>query len=471
MRKITVLIATLCLLIAWKNPQAQKFDLLITNANIVDVETGEIHPHQFIAVKKGVIQKVGEMSALNNVSANEIIDAQSKYVMPGFWDNHVHFRGGENLAEENKNLLPLYLAYGVTTVRDCGGDITNHLLQWRKDITNGTLNGPTIFTSGPKLDGEKPAWAGSISVIKHKDVLKALDSLQSIPSDFVKIYDGSISLEAYYDILRMARKRGLKTTGHMPLSASILAAANFGLNGSEHLYYVLKACSPKADSLSRLNLGYGMMGEIAKTYDPALADKVYQQLAKKDFYVTPTLYIGQILAHLASDDHSQDALLPYIGEGIQSTYAGRIASAKRAAKSASGDFHDQTEEVFGKMVKPMYNAGINILAGSDCGAFNSYTYPGEALHGELKQLVKAGLTPAEALKTSFINGPKFFDKSKVYGSIAKGKIADIIFLKENPLTDINHIDEVETVVTRGKVFNQNSIKDLLASLKTKKSGR
>jgi imidazolonepropionase-like amidohydrolase len=465
MRKITSLLFLVLTLTAWKNPTVKKYDVLITHANIVDVVTRKIQLNQFIVLSKGIIQQTGSMSVSEGITALKTINAQNKYVIPGLWDNHVHFRGGESLAQENKNLLPLYLAYGVTTIRDCGGDITPHLLQWRKEIANGILAGPTIFTSGPKLDGEKPAWAGSISVINQKDVIKALDSLQSIPSDFVKIYDGSIKPDAYYAILKEAKKRGMKTTGHMPLTANILDAANFGLNGSEHLYYVLKACSPKADSLSHLNLGYRMMGEIAESYDPALAKRVYQHLAEKEFFVTPTLYIGQILAHVATDDHSQDKLLPYIGKGIQATYAGRVASAKRAAKSASGDFHNKTEEVFSEMVKPMYEAGINILAGSDCGAFNSYTYPGEAIHGELKQLVKAGLTPAEALKTSFINGPKFFDKGKYYGSVAKGKIADLLILDANPLVDIKNIDQINIVIAKGKVYPKSTLDKMLAAVR------
>lgn len=89
--------------------------------------------------------------------ALEILDAQNKYVMPGLWDMHVRFRGGDSLIQENKDLLPLFLAYGVTTVRDAGGDITPSVMDWRKQIQNGTLDGPSIFSSGPKLDDSEAA--------------------------------------------------------------------------------------------------------------------------------------------------------------------------------------------------------------------------------------------------------------------------------------------------------------------------
>lgn len=465
MKKTRLLLGLIFTLLSWKNIPTPKYDLLIINAKIVDVDQGKILSWKFIAIHHDTIKLVGDMRKMGNISATQTVDAKNQYVMPGLWDNHVHFRGGEVLAQQNKNFLPLFLAYGVTTVRECGGDITPHLLAWRKEISEGVLAGPTIFTSGPKLDGAKPAWPGSITVITQQDARKALDSLQSIPSDFVKIYDGSLTADAYYSIIKEAQKRGMKTTGHMPLTANILTAVDDGLNGSEHLYYILKSCSPKADSLTKLNIGYGMMNTIADTYDPALAAKVYRHLAEKHVFVTPTLYIGQVLAHVATDDHSHDALLPYIGKGIQATYAGRVASAKRAAKNTTGDLHNKTEEVFGKMVKPMYDTGVTLLAGSDCGAFNSYTYPGEAIHGELKALVKSGLTPQQALQTSFVNGPKFFDQSASYGSLSKGKIADIIFLKENPLANIQNIDSVETVITRGKVYTQKDLNLLLAKIK------
>ncbi len=96
---------------------------------------------------------------------------------------------------------------------------------------------------------------------------------------------------------------------------------------------------------------------------------------------------------------------------------------------------------------------------------SSNPYPGQAIHGELKQLVKAGLTPAEALKTSFINGPKFFDKSAIYGSIAKGKIADILILDANPLVKIENIDQVNTVIARGKVYPKSTLDKMLAAVK------
>ncbi|HCI70687.1 MAG TPA: hypothetical protein DHV30_08860 [Balneola sp.] len=117
------------------------------------------------------------------------------------------------------------------------------------------------------------------------------------------------------------------------------------------------------------------------------------------------------------------------------------------------------------MVKPMYDSGINILAGSDSGPYNSFTYPGQSLHKELELLVNAGLTPQEALITSVINGPKFFGLENQYGSIESGKMADLLILEQNPLEDITNTSTIYNVVAGGKWYSKKALNDLMNSIK------
>ncbi|MDC6350918.1 amidohydrolase family protein [Zeaxanthinibacter sp. PT1] len=439
-------------------------DLILLNSTVIHVDSAKTIPGQFIAINGRNILEVGPMAEAEDWKAKESRDLQGAFVMPGLWDNHVHFRGGDSLLKENQDLLPLFLAYGITTVRDAGGDITPAVLQWQQDITLGELPGPRIFSSGPKLDGDQPSWPGSIKVTSSSEITAALDSLNMIGADYVKIYDGNLSPEIYYEIIRQAEERGMKTTGHMPMQANLLDAVALGLDGTEHLYYVLKACSPKADSLTALDLGYGMVTTLVDTYDANLAEKVYKTLAEKGVYVTPTNYIGHILANVLDKDHSRDSLLQYVGPGIQKTYEGRVKSAERA-RASGNSMRSKTEGQFMSMVKPMHQAGIPLLAGSDSGAFNSYVYPGESLWGELQFMVKSGLTPAEALATSVINGPRFFDITSAYGSVAPGKRADLLILEENPLEDIDHLASMEIVIAGGAVYDQKQLDELLQSIK------
>lgn len=443
-KKLILCISVLVFLASCSSVEKQKFDLLILNATIVDVETGALLPNKLIGITKDTIRLVDDMSNREKNEGEQLLDAGNKYVMPGLWDMHVHFRGGDSLVEENKNLLPLFLAYGITSVRDAGGDMTPHVMRWRGKIQNGTLDGPTIFTSGPKLDGSGPAWPGSIKVVTQDDIEKALDSLQLIGADYVKMYDGNLSEDTFYGIIQAAEKREMKTTGHMPLSANFMKAIDYGLDGTEHMYYTLKACSPLADSLTKLNLGYGMMDQILDSYDPQLADKVFSKMSDKNVFITPTLYIGKTLSGLGEVDHTRDSLLPYIGKGIQASYQGRVESAKRA-RARRDDSRKKMGQLTMDMMVPMYDAGVKIIAGSDCGAFNSFVYPGESLHEELKSFVKAGLTPQQALETSVINGPKFFELEGYYGSVTNGKVADLILVDENPLENIENINKMNAI--------------------------
>lgn len=243
-----------------------------------------------------------------------------------------------------------------------------------------------------------------------------------------------------------------------------MKAVSMGLDGAEHLYYPLMATSPLSDSLRNLNKGYSMIVPVIESYDKEMANKAFQELAAKKVYITPTLYIGKTLAQILEIDHTKDTLLPYIGKGIQETYQGRIEGAKRAQASGS-TMREKMEKKSAEMIIPMQEAGVLLLAGSDSGAFNSYVYPGESLHGELRELVAAGLTPQQALETSVVNGPKFFDLENSYGSIAAGKVADLIILEANPLKDIKNVSRIDAVVRSGKVYDREKLKAQLEAVK------
>ncbi|MBO0322227.1 amidohydrolase family protein [Muricauda sp. CAU 1633] len=465
MNKLPLYCFVMILMVACQPKAKEKFDLLIINASVIDVAGGKVLPGKIIGINNDTIQLVANMASADRYESNQIINAKEKFVMPGLWDNHVHFRGGDSLINENKDLLPLFIAHGVTTVRDMGGDISQRVLQWRNEIREGQLTGPNIFTSGPKLDGADPFWVGSIPIGKLEDILPALDSLEDLKVDFVKIYASSLSPELYYRIITACEKRGLKVTGHIPLSADHFKAVELGLDGVEHLFSFLSLASPIGDSLRQQNQGFGMFPQILETYDEDLARDAIAKLASEDFYVTPTLYVSQVIMQLDKMDPTVDSLLPLIGPGIQKTYERRIKQAQNRSPKARQLMLDMdTRER--SLVLPMYQAGITILAGSDCGPSNSYVYPGGALHSELALLVETGLTSKEALSTSVISGPKFFGLEEYYGGIEVGKVAHIIMLTENPLVNIENVGSIDLVLKGNTIYDRSKISELKASLKT-----
>jgi len=456
-------------------PPAKVYDLVINHVSVVDVASGRLRPNQSVAVAGGKIVHVGP-AAQAHYQARQTVDGTGRYLLPGLWDMHVHFRGGDSLAAANKKSLTLYLAHGITTVRDCGGDLTPRIFAWRREEAAGTLAGPRLFTSGPKIDGPAATWPGSLEVATPAQVSRALDSLQKLRVDYVKIYDSKISGEAYLETIAQAEKRGMKTTGHMPYSVTLGEAVSRGLDATEHLYYVFKACSGKEDSLTALvrnslttskPLGlFALLPAVYDTYSPAAAQRIFRLMASHRTAAVPTLAIGKTLAELAENDHAHDTLRAYIDPKIQRTYAKRLASSKQQS-AASRAFSQKLETKFMSLVPQMQAAGVTILAGSDSGPFNSFTYPGASLHDELALLVRAGLTPAQALRAATLNGATFMGVASRSGRIAEGKDADLVLLSANPLADIANTRKIAAVVSRGKLYSRADLGRLMQAIKNK----
>ena len=455
--------------------QQAQADVLIRHATIIDVAGGKATPGQAVAIKDGEIVAVGTDSTVaHDYSAKRSVDASAKFVMPGLWDMHVHFGGGTELIGENRDLLPIYVASGITSVRDAPADIGDSVLAWRQQVADGKLLGPTIYTSGPKLEGYKPLWKGTIEVGTPAEVDAALDRLQAMKVDFVKITDNTLKPEIFEYAVKAAKARGLKTSAHTPFALTIEQAAIDGLSSVEHLDYLIKAGSPQevaigADYVAG-KLSYGEASDrFVETFDSAYAKAMYSRLAKLGLYVTPTLNMSRILAYLDREDHRSDPALALIGPGLRKTYEWRVERAAKATPEQVAARHREYE--LSVNVLPMLReAGIPILAGTDAGYLNSFNYPGQGLHDELQRYVEAGLTPREALASSVVNGPKFLGREQAYGAIAKGKVADILLLDSNPLEDISATRQVRGVVLKGQWLDKAALDTLLSRVREKAAG-
>lgn len=439
-------------------------DIIIQNGKVIDLETGEI-AQKDIYISNGRIKNLENSDSPILYKGNKLIDAEGKYILPGFWDNHVHFRGGKDLITNNRNFLKLFIANGITTVRDAGGDLTPSVLQWKKSISEGNLPGPDIYTSGPKIDGANATWAGSLEVENELDVRKALDSLMALKTDFVKLYDSRISGDLYLKTIEEAEKRGLIISGHMPFTVNLDEAIEAGIDAIEHLYYVMKGCSSMEAKVTKQlqdkSIGFwGAMPLLLDSYEEGTAEKTFALLKTKNVYVVPTLHIGKVLSYLDEVNHDEDPYLKYLEEAFIKTYEGRIKGALNAGAERRKERKD-LDHFFGKLTNNLNQAGVGILAGSDCGAYNSYVYPGISLHKELEALVNAGLSPLEALKASAYNGSRFLKKDKDYGSIAIGKISDLVLLAENPLENISNTQKIDFVIKGDAIFNSEKLRVLL----------
>ncbi len=459
MRSITSVLFILCMsLLLGCNSQNNNntYDLVIKNVHVID-EKGRLWGEPYsIYIQGGTIAEIDPLDTSKNLYGTKEIDASGKYLLPGFWDNHVHFRGGEQLIAQNEKFLEQYINHGITTVRDAGGDLTSQIQQWNQEIQNNHRIGPTIYTSGPKLDGPNARWEGSISVNSKNDITTALNSLQALQTDYVKLYDSTLSRKQYLNIIKTAETREMITSGHMPFTVELKEAIEAGLDNIEHLYYVLKGCSSQEKEITQqITNGtlsfWESMEQLIETYDKITAQQTFAHLKENNTFVTPTLHIGNILSYLDEIDHSQDTYLKHLEDAFISTYEGRNKRAINASAKSKKD-RKELQEFFIKLTKSIHDEGVQLLAGSDCGAYNSYIYPGPSLHDELAQMVQAGLSPTQALQTSSYNGARFLHKED-YG-IKIGSKADLVILSKNPLEDIKNTRGIEVVIKNGKIAYQ-----------------
>lgn len=437
--------------------QQPNFDLVILDIKSIDIETGKIENVDVYVNQDRIV--LIQSAESKDLEAIEVIDAKGSFAIPGLWDNHIHFRGGESLLKDNELFLEKLIDYGITSVRDAGGDLTMYLKKWQQEISKNERIGPTIFTSGPKIDGKNSTWQGSLEIQTEDELDQALDSLEHLKVDFIKLYDSKLDGTLFLSALKKSKVRGFISSGHMPFSVTLNQAINAGMNGIEHLYYILKGSSKNELEITKEfqsdALGFWQaIPLLINSYDEGTAQSLFNKLKDQEVFVVPTLHIGNTLSYLDEIDHSNDEYLNLLSTDFKKTYERRIKSALNSSEEARKNRRN-LDSLFKTLTLKLHESGVQLMAGSDAGAYNSYIYPGPSLHKELESLVAVGLSPLEALRTSIINGPKWLGVEENYGAIAIGKKADIILLEKNPLIDIKNSISIQAVIKNGRLLKKN----------------
>lgn len=228
--------------------------LALAHINVVDVESGRVFPDQTVLILGRRIERIGPAGSTSVPVGARVVNSSGKYLIPGLWDMHVHIPGRNAFAGvTGADFLPLYVAAGVTGVRDMGADCamppcvrwmreTGDLTRWRDEISAGRLVGPRVVAAGPIVDGPVPVHQGSLIVADADDGRRAVREHVTRGASFVKVYD-RVPRDAYAAIAREARIAGIPVSGHVPTSVSASEASDAGQRSLEHLWLVLDACS------------------------------------------------------------------------------------------------------------------------------------------------------------------------------------------------------------------------------------
>lgn len=447
----------------------------IEDITTIDPENG-MKEHQTVIIQSGKILKVANTSDLRLSPKNHIINGTGKYLIPGLWDAHVHFAYIEELAPAMNDL---FLAYGITSLRDTGGEIM-FMRQWKELSEQNPATTPRLMIAGPLLDGMPNVYDGSSPgrpPLSHglatvNDVNNYIDYLDSLGVDFLKAYE-MLTPEQFRAVLAKASEKGLKVTGHVPLSMDVISASNAGLNSMEHLRNVEMSMAGNAPELlterqRMLTDGKTMQGGDLRSsihstqrlpaVDNADANNtadVLQTLAKNQTIQIPTLALGHVATFREFTQAHWQESFGYLPNDIEQSWRTAMSNIEDAAPNTDrARYSKWALDMTGKAHK----AGVPIMAGTDTPI--GFLTPGLSLHRELELFVEAGLSPLEALESATTEPARYFSMENELGQIADGMIADLLILNANPLESISNTRTIDSVIKDGNLFDKKGLEEI-----------
>jgi imidazolonepropionase-like amidohydrolase len=451
----------------------------IRNVAIIDVVSGTSRRGNIVIAGSRI---VAAGPAARIPAKARIINGTGKFVLPGLWDMHVHLW-------ESEPMFDLYTAHGITGIRDMGSDY-ERTRKWAKQALAGT--GPRVITPGAPVDGPASE-AAKFAVMRAggpEEGRRAADFLDDRGADFIKVLS-TLSRDAYMALAQRARVRRAIFAGHVPESVSISEAIDAHQRSMEHLFGIALACSSeeaelrqkRSDAIARKdsNAIREVRERTYKTFSDAKCGDLLRRMARFGVWQVPTLTLRQRLALIGLDQLVAQPAIRSVPKAIRAgwkdprvIYAGAPPNGRTSeSETSSGDGIGTTDpgpetlerfradyEFHRNLVYLMRGYGVDLLAGTDTG--DDFVIPGAALHQELALLVEAGLTAPEALRTATINPARYLNLELTHGTIARGKIADLVVLDSDPLADIRNTQRIRAVVVRGKVLDRKRLDVMLA---------
>lgn len=413
------------------------------HVTVVPMDSERLLPDQTVLVRGERIAALGASASLPVPAGARVIEGRGKYLMPGLAEMHAHLTREEDLA--------LYLARGVTTVRNMWG--TPMHLAWRERIAKGELLGPRIVTAGPIVDGDDPVHDGSLVVRSEAEADRAVALHRQAGYDFLKVYS-RLSAGAFERLLAEATRVGLPVAGHVPRAVGLARAVDAGMRAIEHLNTFEEAL--QADSSPVRGKWDADARERKMDFlDEAKIPAVVKQLHDKGTWICPTRNLL-----------NQNATASVIRERLERPEMRYVPGFDRAIWAPADDGtpeqldRNQREVALAdRMVRALHAGGVHLLLGTDSG--NPLVIPGFTVHEELALFVHDGLSPYEALRAGTSDAAAFLGKAGDQGTVAVGKVADLLLVEGNPLADVAQADRLAGVMVRGRYLGEPERAELL----------
>ena len=443
-------------------------DLAIQNVTVIDAVNG-VREARTVVIDGGRITAVTAPGEA--VDAVETVDATGQYLIPGLWDFHVHLTYDERFTEA---MPGLFLSHGITSIRDTGGPL-ERVLPVVEVLRAHGATAPRVFFAGPLLDGEHVVYDGEnrpLLGIANPDVETARANVARLADagvDFLKIYE-MVAPEVFTAVVEEAQARGLPMDGHVPLS---MQARDVGplVQSLEHLRNIEMDCAAdplrlvaerrriltNPDGVSGANLRSQLhnlqrLPSVA-AYDEAGCAEVLSSMVST--IQVPTLRLNALSLRPPFQRSDWDALLETLPVEVEADWR-ETTEARRSVEQTQ----DTTYAAWSlSLVNLMHETGVPLGAGTDTPI--SFAAPGYSLHSELEMLVRAGLSPMEALEAATVRPAAFFGRSGEMGTVEVGRLADLVLLSRDPLDDITNTRSVGAVVSKGEFLSRAELDDLV----------
>jgi len=427
-------------------------DVAFVGVNVLPMTSADaILLDRTVLVRDGHISAIGPAATVKLPPRTVRLDARGQYLMPGLVDAHVHL---EHFREPS--LLALFLANGVTTVRNMDG--RPHLLDWRHRTASGDLVGPTIYTAGPILDGDPPIGDDKTVVRNPAEARTAVIAQDSAGYDFVKVYT-NLSREAYRAILDVARERDLPVAGHVPRNVSFQDVLRSGQRSVEHLTDFDELI--EADSSSVRGRFHWSRRYLAIAVDSAKLVDAARQVAASEVWVVPTVIqadrgaapLDSARAWLAAPE------MAHIPADAREFWEG--LATRNAARMGATDWQVVKRGRANRraLLGALRVARAKLAVGTDTP--NPFVVPGFSVHEELAVFLDAGFSPWEALMAATRRSAELMRAADVVGTIEPGKRADLLLLSSNPLADIRTVRRPVGVMVRGRWIPASELEAML----------